>query len=584
MDDDAIKISKADLNFLKNFQESAHYLFGARGSQDGIWDWNLTENNIYFSARWKKIIGYEDEEIGQDPNEWFKRVHPDDLPHLNQAIDLHFTGVEPFLSHEIRMIHKTSDFCWVLVRGQALFDTKGQAIRFSGTMTDLTVQKNREERLIRNAFYDSLTGLSNRGLFLDRLHQALLRRREENTDQIAIFFVDIDYFKEINDKFGHHAGDELLKGVAKRLETICRTEDTLCRYGGDEFTILIQHIGSLEEVEKLAQRVLKNAKVPFKLGKNEVNVTISMGIAISDHSHSRPEDILQDGDFALYQAKAAGRNQYKIFDDSMRRIMINQDKLESSLEIALDQHQIIMHYQPIVDLRTGLITGFESLMRWYHPIHGLILPDTFLPIAENHELITWLGDYGILEACKNLKTLQKELSHGSDWFVSINISAYQLNSPQFIKNIRAMLKKAQLNSSALRLEFTESALSQNPNKSLETIEALRQFNIMSDLDNFGQGASSFKILINYPFKTIKVDRNLVFSGTKDSIKVEKIFNSLKDLSKSLDFDIVIQGIETKEQYQKVKDMGFTHGQGFYFTKPLPFDDLKTLITTNPVWS
>ena len=583
MDADAIKISKTDLNFLKNFQESAHYLFGARGSQDGIWDWDLIENNIYFSARWKKILGYEDDEIGKEPNEWFKRVHPDDLSHLKQAIDLHFTGVEPFLSHELRMTHKTGDFCWVLVRGQALFDTKDQVIRFSGTMTDLTVQKNREERLIRNAFYDSLTGLSNRGLFLDRLQQALLRRREENLDQIAIFFVDIDYFKEINDKFGHHAGDELLKGVAKRLETICRNEDTLCRYGGDEFTILIHHIDSLEEVEKLAQRVLKNIKAPFKLGKNDVNVTISMGIAVSDHHHNRPEDILQDGDFALYQAKAAGRNQYKIFDDSMRRTIINQDKLESSLELALDQHQIIMHYQPIINLKTGEVAGFESLMRWYHPIHGLILPDTFLPIAENHDLISWLGDYGILETCKDLKNLQKETNRGSEWFVSINISGYQLNSPQFIKNVRATLKKTQLNPSALRLEFTESALSQNPTRSLETIESLRQFNIMSDLDNFGQGASSFKILINYSFKALKIDRNLIFSNAMDSTKIEKIFFSLKELTKSLCLDTVIQGIETIEQYQKVKGLGFTYGQGFYFTKPLPYDELKKFIIENPIW-
>ena len=575
--------SKTNESLLKNFQESAHYLFGARGSQDGIWDWDLIQNNIYFSARWKKIIGYEDEEIGSDPQEWFRRVHPDDLPHLKQAIDLHFTRAENFLSHEVRMLHKNQHFCWVLIRGQAIFDAKGQVIRFAGTLTDLTVQKTREERLMRNAFYDSLTGLSNRGLFLDRLQQALLRQREEDPKKLAIFFIDIDFFKEINDKFGHHAGDELLKILAERLKLSCRSEDTLCRYGGDEFTLLMHPVHSLQEVENLAQRILESMSVPFKLSKNDVNITISMGIALSDRHHNRPEDILQDGDFALYQSKTSGRNQYKIFDERMRRTVMDQSKLESSLGLALDQHQIIMHYHPIINLETGKIVGLEALMRWLHPTHGLILPETFIPIAENHDLLSWLGDYGVLEACKNLKTWQKQSNVHNDWFVSVNISGSQLNLSQFSKNIKEALKKTQLDPRFLRLEFTEAALAQNPAKSLEVIENLKKMNVLSDLDNFGQGPASLKILMNYPFKSLKIDRNLIFNNANDPAKNEKIFNGLRELAKSFYLDTVIQGIETQEQYQKAKDLGFKYGQGFYFTKPLPVTELNTLIKTDPIW-
>lgn len=339
-----------------NLQKTLHYVFGSLGSNDGIWDWDLGTNKIYLSSRWSDILGTDGHEIEGDPQELFRYIHPDDIAILKLEIETHISNKTDQIECEYRIIRQDQEICWVLIRGKAFLDKEGRATRLSGTLTDLTHHKTKEKHLIQNAFYDLVTGLPNRSLFLDRFKQTLLGRHQNAQEKIGIFFLDIDHFKIINDRFGHSMGDKVLKEIAQRLLKICRQEDTITRFGGDEFVILVDHI-TFDEAETLAQRIVDNFQSPLKIDNYEISVTVSLGIVLETYHTASTERLLENGDFALYQAKTSGRNQYKIFDEKMSVILNNQDQLKSSLHKAIDQHQIIMFYQPVVDLKTGDIAG-----------------------------------------------------------------------------------------------------------------------------------------------------------------------------------------------------------------------------------
>ncbi|PYQ17468.1 MAG: hypothetical protein DMF80_00570 [Acidobacteria bacterium] len=345
------------------------YALAARGTNDGLWDWNLATDRVYFSPRWKAMLGYDEEEVGEQPSQWLERVHPDDRPRLQAKMASHLEGVSPQFEDEHRMRHKDGSYRWFLSRGFAVRDAAGRAYRMAGAQTDVTDRRS----------YDPLTGLPNRALFAERLGYAFARFRRRDDYLFAVAFVDLDRFKEMNDTLGHLVGDQVLIAVAKRLESCLRPGDTVGRFAGDEFAILVERIAARADALGVADRVQAELAAPLRLRGHDLRLTASMGLAFMGQGYERPEDLIRDADLAMYRAKAAGRSRYEVFDGSMRAAGPRID-LERGLSVAIDRGELRLVYQPIVDLARDELTGFEALLRW-HDRGRLVLPGEFLPAA-----------------------------------------------------------------------------------------------------------------------------------------------------------------------------------------------------------
>ena len=357
-------------------ESEERYALAARGTNDGLWDWNLVTDEIYYSPHWKAMIGYAEDEIDHTPGEWLGRVHPDDLARLQTHMDKHLSGQSAGCECEYRLQNAAGEYRWMLGRGLALFDEAGVAMRLSGSQTDITQRKVAESQLERNAFYDALTNLPNRALFAERLNRIIAQnRRLQGT--FAVLFLDIDRFKKVNDSLGHFTGDRLLIEASARFERCLRPGDTVARLGGDEFAILLDNLLGIEDVHQVAHRIHAALAEPFDLDGREAFVTVSMGIALSQGDESSAEALLRSADTAMYRAKGAGRGRHEIFEAAMHHRAVKLLEMETDLWRALERDELRLHYQPIIDLKDGVIGGFEALVRWQHPERGLVSPRRF---------------------------------------------------------------------------------------------------------------------------------------------------------------------------------------------------------------
>ncbi|HET9768722.1 MAG TPA: PAS domain S-box protein, partial [Thermoanaerobaculia bacterium] len=358
------------------------YALAARGANDGLWDWDLERNEIYYSSRWASMLGFEEGELGNDPQEWFSRVHPGDRGRLRHEIGEHVEGRSPHFQCEYRLRHRNGAFRWMLSRGLAVRDEGGRAYRMAGSQTDISDRKQAESQLLHDALHDALTGLPNRALFINRLEMALQRGRRSPRTRFAVLFLDLDRFKVINDSLGHRLGDELLVALADRLRSSVRVIDTVARLGGDEFGFLLEGLVDVKQAIRNAERILDELARPFHLSGHEVFTSGSIGIAVGDAECGGPEQILRDADIAMYRAKAQGRAAFTVFDQEMHREAVAAMQLENDLRRALERKELELHYQPVVCLADGRLCGFEALLRWHHPERGLLLPTQFIPTAE----------------------------------------------------------------------------------------------------------------------------------------------------------------------------------------------------------
>ncbi len=432
-----------------------------------------------------------------------------------------------------------------------------------------------EERALYDATHDSLTGLPNRALFMERLRQALERAREAGGRPFAVLFLDLDRFKNVNDSLGHVVGDGMLVEIAKRLRACVRVEDTVARLGGDEFTVLLASAGDLGEVLEVAERLQRALASPFYVRGHELYTSASIGIIPDSRGYERPEDLLRDADTAMYQAKREGRARYEVFTGEMRRRVLETLRLENDLRRAVERGEFYVRYQPIVSLRSGAVVGFEALARWEHPDRGEIPPAKFIPLAEETGLISRINRRVLREACRSAKVWQERFPEHRPLTVSVNLSPVQLSQPSLADQVAEALAESGLEGRHLRLEVTESAIMLGAEPATR---ALRELGIRIHIDDFGTGYSSLGVLQRLPADALKIDR--AFVENVCSADGAQIVQTVTTLAHSLGMDVIAEGVETDEQLERLRRAGCDYAQGFLFSRPVDARDAGEIIASS----
>ncbi|MEL6580698.1 MAG: EAL domain-containing protein [Cyanobacteria bacterium J06621_12] len=434
-----------------------------------------------------------------------------------------------------------------------------------------------EQRLRHDALHDSLTGLPNRIMLMQRVEKCLDDAIENNEVQFAILFIDLDRFKIINDSLGHIAGDKLLVACAARLKTCLTAAATIARLGGDEFTILLEQIKDLNDAVEVAEEILHQFATPFKLNNRSLSITISIGIAIGSAAYAQETDLLRDADIAMYRAKELGKGRYEIFTEQMYFDMMRRLEIEHELREAIANQELVLHYQPIISLDDQKLKGFEALVRWQHPQRGLISPGEFVPLAEETGLVVPLGKWVMYEACSQLQKWQELCPAAHDLTMSINVAGEQLNDANFLATVDHIIETTQVKSSCLKLEITESMLIEDTKQIMGLLEQVKSRQIELSIDDFGTGYSSLSYLPQFSVDNLKIDRSFVEAMNLEQQNLE-IVKTIVTLAQVLELQIIAEGIETDEQSQTLKSLGVEFGQGYLFSKPLTSEQAELLIT------
>jgi diguanylate cyclase (GGDEF)-like protein len=445
---------------------------------------------------------------------------------------------------------------------------EGVAVGVQGIARDIAERKHTEAKLLHNAFHDALTGLPNRNLFTDHLQMAVERARRHDEFVFAVLFLDLDRFKNVNDSLGHTVGDGLLVALSRRLQHCLRPTDVVARLGGDEFAILLNDIGEQPgDAVLLAERVQQELMQPFNLGGHEVFTTASIGIALSTTGYETPEAVLRDADTVMYRAKAQGKARHAVFDQNMHARVVALLRLENDLRRAVERNELRLHYQPIVALESGRISGFEALVRWQHPELGFIQPKDFIPVAEETGVIVELGQWVLSEAARQMRVWQAISPEHAGLKLSVNLSSRHFVQPDLYERIVEVLDQTGLAPPMLQLEITESVLMENAQTIVPLLERLRELGVELAIDDFGTGYSSLSYLSRLkPIHTLKIDRSFISMGGDDRENAE-IVRTIVMLARNMGKDVVAEGIETVEQLARLQTLDCTYGQGYLFSRP-----------------
>lgn len=482
-------------------------------------------------------------------------------------------------AYELQMRRIDSTPLIIVTNIIGIFDNAGELIEIHGHGFDVTQRKVAEEQLLHNAFHDALTGLSNRALFMDRLRQTIERAKRREDYAFAVLFLDLDRFKVINDSLGHNVGDQLLIAFARRLEACKRSQDTAARFGGDEFVILLEGIKDVSDATGVAERIQRELALPFHLSGQEVFTTTSIGIALSTRAtgeaglYDQPENLLRDADLAMYRAKLLGKARYVMFDPVMHAQALTRLQMENDLRRAVEREEFQVYYQPIVELETSKIKGFEALLRWQHPSQGLVYPETFVPIAEETGLIVSIGYWILRKACCQLQVWQRFSAQPSGatiyptLTISVNLSGKQFSQPDLIQQVDQILQETGLDARSLTLEITESLIVENDQSATATLFQLRDLGVQLSIDDFGTGYSSLGRLHQFPISMLKIDRSFVSRIGTNKGNLE-IIETIVTLAHQLGMDVTAEGVETAEQLAQLRNLKCTYGQGYLFSRPL----------------
>ena len=519
----------------------------------------------YANVSVERVLGYRPEELVGD--NLTNYLYPEDTQRI-----LRYLAKVPedysFLPATLQFRARHADGSWRYVEA-TINELPGgtQEGRKICCARDITVRKIREDELAHRALHDPLTELANRSLFMDRLEHALTRARRHE-ERIAVLFLDLDNFKAVNDGLGHEAGDEVLVTVGRRLRSCLRPGDTASRLGGDEFAILLEDVTDTEDTVRLAERLFRVLQAPITVGWQQVFVTVSMGVALNDFVSNRAEDLLRAADIAMYRAKGTGGSRYELFDNETFFKTLERLELENDLRRALEGRELKTYYQPILALETRGIVGMEALLRWEHPRHGMMFPEEFISLAEKTNLIVPIGQLILEEACSQTKEWQGRFADPS-LSISVNLSAKQFQQPDLAERVGQVLQKTGLEPRCLILEITESLVVEDTQFVAGTIQKLEDLGVRLAADDFGTGLSSLSYLHRFPLDFIKVDRLFVELIEQEENSAMALISALISVAKSLNIEVIAEGVESVKQFEELREMECSFGQGYYFSEPLP---------------
>lgn len=565
------KTFKQQLKIEQALQESEErWKFALDGTGEGVWDWNLETNQVYRSGRWHSIYGYAENEVGSALDAR-KLIHPDDIAQAVSDTNAYLEGKSNTYSSEFRLLGKDGTWKWTLSRGMIVsVSADGKPLRMIGTHIDISERKHSEAQVFRLAHYDSTTDLPNRVLFHDRIEQDI-KKANRSGQKVTLMFLDLDRFKEVNDTLGHHIGDLLLKQVSQRLLNCVRIVDTVARFGGDEFTIILNNLNDVSSIERVAQDILNKLAEPFQLGNENVYITTSIGITVYPEDAVDVDALLKNADQAMYTAKEQGRNRYYYFTASMQKIAQERMHMTNDLRVALTNAQFVVYYQPIVELATGLIHKAEALIRWNHPVRGLVSPAEFIPIAEDTGLITEIGNYVFGQAAQQVLKWRK---HQPNFQISVNKSPVQFkNEKHFHQNWLDQLTSLGLPGDSMVIEITEGLLLDTASPISKQLESFRETGIQVAIDDFGTGYSSLSYLKKFEIDYVKIDQSFVHNikhGANEMVLCEAIIV----MAHKLGIKVIAEGVETTEQRDLLLSAGCDYAQGYLFSRPVMADDFE----------
>ena len=479
-------------------------------------------------------------------------------------------------SVEVELKRSDGTTRWLLQNLVVAGEREGAVIHT--TLVDISDRKRAEEQIEFHAYHDILTNLPNRKLFADRLRQSLTHARRSGRT-LAVMFIDIDHFKNINDTLGHTCGDELLLEMSYRLRHCVREDDTVARLGGDEFTIILSQLRQPEDAANVAQKILRAVQVPLSLGGTPIEVTASIGIALYPVDGADPEALLRNADSAMYRAKESGRNTYQLCTDEMKLRAVDRLSLEARLRAAISEGQLVLYYQPQVNLRTGRIVGVEALLRWNDPERGLVEPAEFIPVAEESRLIIPLGEWVMRTACRDMKEWQNRgIAPGR---VAVNLSPRQFQQHDLVQTVQSALAETGLNGTALEIEIAETTAMQKAEVTIDVLRELRATGVTIAIDDFGTGYSSLNYLKRFPINAIKIDRTFVSNIPNDE-NGAAIVSAVIGIARSLRLRVIAEGLETSEQFAFLRRKECDEAQGYYFSRPVSHEEMSQLLTGAPL--
>ncbi|MFQ4141610.1 EAL domain-containing protein [Chlorogloeopsis sp. ULAP02] len=545
---------------------------------EGIWVLDKDNTTAFVNHQMATMLGYTiDEMLGKT---LFCFMDSEGLAIATTLLSHRHQGINE--THDFKFRCKDGSDLWAMVSCAPLLDEQGNYTGALGMVTDITDRKRMEKKLVCHAFYDALTGLPNRVLFMDRLEQAIARIKLYPDDLFAVLILDLDRFKLVNDSLGHLVGDQLLVTIAQRLQNCLHPDDndTVARLGGDEFTILLSHIQSIDDAIRVAENIHQVLKSPFNLNGYEVFTTASIGIVLGTAKYAQAADLLRDADTALYHAKEQGKAWHMVFDITMYDRAVALLQLETDLRWAIERQELQVFYQPIVSVATGRIMGFEALVRWQHPERGLIPPTEFIPVAEETGLIVPIGRWVLRESCQQLRQWQLQFPEIEPLSISVNLSGKQFAQPYLVEQIDQILQETNLAPSCLKLEITESAIIASPEKAATVLRQLKALGMQLCIDDFGTGYSSLAYLHYFPIDVLKIDRSFVARLDNDGEQLA-IIRAIITLACNLGMSVVAEGVETMNQLVQLRLLECDQAQGYLFSQPLNSEKASILLAVRP---